>query len=150
MSLFLLGRKLMQIAEGALPKGKTATSVRLVLVDVAYHPDSSITEITERTGFPQSLVSTAVARLGEIGMLESRRDTLDRRRTLVRTTPALKAVQGRLGPVSIDDILVRELAEADQEQLGDAMTALDLLSRLLTPEVLSDVEVSPPLAARTS
>lgn len=83
-------------------------------------------------------------------MLESRRDTLDRRRTLVRTTPALKAVQGRLGPVSIDDILVRELAEADQEQLGDAMTALDLLSRLLTPEVLSDVEVSPPLAARTS
>ena len=70
MSLFLLGRKLMLMAESALPVSKTAKSGRLVFVDVAYHPDSSITEITERTGFPQSLVSTAVARLREIGLLE--------------------------------------------------------------------------------
>jgi DNA-binding MarR family transcriptional regulator len=138
MSLFLLGRRLMQIAEGALPEGKTATSGRLVFVDVAYHPNSSISEITERTGFPQSLVSTAVARLREIGVLESGPDPLDRRRTLVRTTPALKASRGRLGSVSIDDILAKELADEDQGELNDVIAALDLLSRLLTPEVLSD------------
>ena len=105
MSLFLLGRKLMQIAERGLPQGKTATSLRLIFVDVAYHPNSSITEITKRTGFPQSLVSTAVARLRDMGLLESGPDPLDRRRTLVRTTPELKAIQERLGSVSIDDIL---------------------------------------------
>jgi DNA-binding MarR family transcriptional regulator len=138
MSLFLLGRKLMQIAEGALPKGQTAKSGRLVFVDVAYHPDSSISEITERTGFPQSLVSTAVARLRDIGLLESGPDPLDRRRTLVRTTPGLNAVQERLGRVSIDDLVARELGEEDQGELTDAIAALELLSRLLTPEVLSD------------
>jgi DNA-binding MarR family transcriptional regulator len=145
MSLFLLGRKLMQIAEGALPKGQTAKSGRLVFVDVAYHPDSSISEITERTGFPQSLVSTAVAKLRDIGLLESGTDPLDRRRTLVRTTPGLNAVQERLGRVSIDDLLSRELGDADQGELADVIAALELLSRLLTPEVMSgDAETSLP------
>jgi DNA-binding MarR family transcriptional regulator len=143
MSVFLLGRKLMQIAEGALPAGKTAKSGRLVFVDVAYHPNSSISEITERTGFPQSLVSTAVAKLREIGLLESQTDPVDRRRTLVHTTPALKAIQGRLGSMSIDDILARELAAEDQAELTDVISAIELLSRLLTPEVLPDEETSP-------
>jgi DNA-binding MarR family transcriptional regulator len=138
MSLFLLGRKLMQIAEGALPKGQTAKSGRLVFVDVAYHPGSSISEITERTGFPQSLVSTAVARLRDIGLLESGPDPLDRRRTLVRTTPGFNAVQERLGRVSIDDLVARELGDEDQGELTDVIAALELLSRLLTPEVLSE------------
>jgi DNA-binding MarR family transcriptional regulator len=140
VSLFLLGRKLMQIANRALPEGKTATSARLIFVDVAYHPNSSITEITERTGFPQSLVSNAVARLRERGLLESGADPLDRRRTLVRTTPALNPVQGRLSQVSIDDIIATELAPEAQDELSQVLAALDVLSRLLTPEAVpSDV-----------
>jgi DNA-binding MarR family transcriptional regulator len=146
MSLYLLGRKLMQIAESALPGGKTTSSGRVVFVDVAYHPDSSITEITDRTGFPQSLVSTAVARLREVGLLESAPDPLDRRRTLVRTTPALKEVQGRFGTVSIDDILAGELAAEDRGGLTDVIAALDLLTRLLVPEALAEgTATSPPL-----
>ena len=138
MSLFLLGRKLMQIAEGALPGGKMARSGRLVFVDVAYHPNSSITEITERTGFPQSLVSTAVAKLREHGVLETSADPLDRRRTLVRATPALDAVVERLAPPSVEDFLANELALEDQEQVPAALAALDLLARLLIPEVFAD------------
>lgn len=145
MALFLLGRKLMQIAEGALPKGP-ATSVRLVFADVAYHPNSSITEITERTGFPQSLVSAAVAKLREAGFLETGPDPLDRRRTLVRTTPAVNSVAEGLRPMPVDDILARELAPEDQEQMPDALAALDLLARLLTPEVFAgDAGTSPPI-----
>jgi DNA-binding MarR family transcriptional regulator len=150
MSLFLLGRRLMQIAEGALPGGKTGTSARLIFVDVAYHPGSSITEIADRTGFPQSLVSTAVARLREIGLLESGPDPLDRRRTLVRTTPALNAIQERLGSVSIVEVLAKELALEDQGELDDVIAALELLSRLLTPEVLSDDVQTSLLPGRTS
>ena len=47
----------MKIAEEALPKPPTGgppTSVRMIVIDVAEHPDSSIGEITTRTGFPQS------------------------------------------------------------------------------------------------
>jgi DNA-binding MarR family transcriptional regulator len=138
MSLYLLGRKLMQIAERTLPTGKRVASTRLVFVDVAYHPNSSITEITERTGFPQSLVSTAVARLRDTGLLETRPDPLDRRRTLVRTTPALKEVEGRLRQVSIDEVIAKELPPEHEEELTNVITALNLLSRLLTPEVLGD------------
>lgn len=127
----------MQIAEKNLPKG-TAASVRLVLIDVGYHPNSSITEITERTGFPQSLVSTAVARLREVGVVESKPDPEDRRRTLVRTTPARGVIQRRIEVESIDDIIAAELAVDDRAQVANVAAALDLLSRLLTPEVLAN------------
>jgi DNA-binding MarR family transcriptional regulator len=150
MSLFLLGRKLMQIANGALPQGKTATSARLIFVDVAYHANSSISEITERTGFPQSLVSTAVARLCDMGMLASGPDPHDRRRTLVRTTPAPSGVRDRLSRLTIDDLIAKELASDDRAELTEVIAALDLLSRLLTPEVLSDDAGKAPLRDRAS
>jgi DNA-binding MarR family transcriptional regulator len=137
MSLFLLGRRLMQIAEESLPQGKMAKSGRLVYVDVAYHPNSSITEITERTAFPQSLVSTAVARLRDMGLLESEADPLDRRRTLVRTTAARRAIASRLAATSIDDSIAKELSDDDQGEIDDVMAAIELLSRVLTPEVLA-------------
>src|ERR1700729_3865353 len=119
MSLFLLGRKLMQIANDALPQGKTTTSVRLIFVDVAYHPNTSIAEITERTGFPQSLVSTSVARLRDLGLLESEPDPRDRRRTLVRTTMALNPVAERLESVGVDDILAEALNGDSEDKLGE-------------------------------
>ena len=73
----------------------------------------------------------------EIGLLESGPDPLDRRRTLVRTTPALKTVQERFDPIPIDDMIAKELAPQDRRELTDVIAALDLLSRLLTPEVLA-------------
>jgi DNA-binding MarR family transcriptional regulator len=141
--LFLLGRKLMQIAEGSLPQGRIATSVRLVLADVAYHPNSSITEITERTGFPQSLVSTAVAKLRALGVVESERDPCDGRRTLVRATPRMEERAERAGATSIDPVLA-ELAGEHRERVPEAVAALELLAGLLTPELSAhDPELSP-------
>jgi DNA-binding MarR family transcriptional regulator len=136
MSLYLLGRRLMQMAETALPAGKSNSSARLIFVDVTYHPNSSISEITERTDLTQSLVSTAVARLRAIGLLETSPDPLDRRRTLVRTTPMIETVRGRLEPIVIDDVIARELGDHASE-LMEVMAALDLLSRHLIPEVTS-------------
>jgi len=136
MSLFLLGRRLMQIAEGVLPHGQYSKSGRLIFVDVAYHPNSSISEITERTGFPQSLVSTMVARLRDLGLLESEQDPRDRRRTLVRTTPALTTIENRLAAVNIDEYIFRELPPGHEGELDEVLASLNRLSRLLTPEVL--------------
>jgi DNA-binding MarR family transcriptional regulator len=136
MSLYLLGWRLMQVAEESLPKGKMAKSGRLVYVDVAYHPNSSITEITERTGFPQSLVSTSVARLREIGLLETKPDPDDRRRTLVQATTARRALASRLAAISIDESIEKELSSNVHVDLVDVMAALGLLSRVFTPEVL--------------
>jgi DNA-binding MarR family transcriptional regulator len=142
MALFLLGRKLMQVAESGLPQGKITTSVRLVLADVAYHPGSSITEITERTGFPQSLVSLAVARLREAGVVESEPDPSDRRRTLVRTTAALEARAKRADTPPVGALVAEELPAELQHLVPEADAALHLLARLLIPEVLDDAGTS--------
>lgn len=139
--LFLLSRKLMQIAEAALPQQKGATSMRLILLDIVYHPDSSITEITTRTGFPQSLVSMTVAKLRDIGVLETSPDSADRRRTLVRPTPRLIEL-GEQGPggVPIEEALADAIDVDAQQQIPDALAALDLLARLLVPEVTDTAE----------
>lgn len=133
MELYLLGRRLMQIAEPALPGGKPATVARLVLIDVAFHPGSSISEITERTALHQSQVSAAVGRLRERALLETGPDPADRRRTLARTTPALTQTPPR-APASITDLLAGQLGAGPGPGLGDAVAALDLLAGLFLPQ----------------
>src|SRR5919199_6202025 len=102
LELFLLGRSLMKIAEQAIPTAgspRLPTAVRSVLLDVFEHPNSSIGEIAARTGFPQSHVSAAVARLQALGgALETTVDPQDRRRTLVR--PAAEAHSQAASPAS--------------------------------------------------
>jgi len=118
------------------------------LIDAVYHPNSSITEITERTGFTQSVVSEAVARLRKIGVLESEPDPADRRRTIVRATPALREV-GRTAPeFPVDALLAKALAAGQQAHVGEALAALELLARLLTPEVFDEDDDSPPFGSR--
>lgn len=135
--LFLLGRALMNLAERALPRGVINTSVRLVLIDAAYHPGSSISEITERTGFPQSHVSQSVAKLRDLGVLETSADPADRRRTLVRPTPMLRERQARAGAATPLRAVLAEHLEADRrDRLAEAVAALELLAGLFTPEVL--------------
>ena len=56
---------------------------RLVLEDVITHPDSSISEVHQRTGFGQSHVSASVARLNERGLLVTAADPGDARRTWI-------------------------------------------------------------------
>jgi DNA-binding MarR family transcriptional regulator len=137
--LLLLSRKLMQIAEAALPQNnKPPTSVRLVLIDVAYHPGSSISEITDRTGFPQSLVSMSVAKLRDLGVVATEPDPTDRRRTLVRPTTRMQTMAQERGETCIEAALTNALTVADDGQLTAALAALDVLARLLVPEVLTD------------
>jgi hypothetical protein len=73
------------------------TIAGLVLADVFAHPGSSISEITARTGMPQSHVSETVARLREQGTVESFPDPADRRRTRQRAAPEERHAR-RTGP----------------------------------------------------
>ena len=139
----------MQIAESVLPQQKAATSLRFVALDVGYHPDSSISEITERTGLPQSLVSMSVAKLRELGVVQTEPDPADRRRTLVHATAAMGARAQRAGGTSIEAALAEALAVDDHKDVADALAALDLLARLLVPETLEG-DTEPTAAARAT
>src|SRR5690349_3637718 len=62
IELFLLGRTLMKIGEEAIPtEGISANpalhrSILIVASDIRAHPGTTVSEITGRTGFPQSQV----------------------------------------------------------------------------------------------
>jgi DNA-binding MarR family transcriptional regulator len=135
--LFLLGRRLMKLGEAAIPdagRPGVNTTIRLVIADVTDHPDSSVSEITERTGFPQSLVSLSVARLREFGAVVTKPDPADRRRTLVRPAEGAVARGARHGAVPVDETIARALGAQAQERLPEALAALELLGQLITPE----------------
>ncbi|MGO8685010.1 MAG: MarR family winged helix-turn-helix transcriptional regulator [Thermoleophilia bacterium] len=134
LELFILGRKLMKLGAEALPKGSLPASVRSVLIDVATHPDSSITDITVRTGFPQSHVSAAVAKLRDGGALVTERDPADHRRTLVRVSPETIRRWARRGAVPIDATLDRALESDDPAEIAEIVAALQLLAQRLTPK----------------
>lgn len=127
----------MKLGVAAMPPSyfsELPTSVRMVLLDVFEHPGCTIGQIVERTGFPQSHVSAAVARLRDLGVVVTEVDPTDRRRTLVAPAPdhlaeIIKA-QGDLEPI---DGRLQELLTAggsmNATDLVEVTAALDLLAR---------------------
>ena len=133
--LYLLGRRLAKLAEEAM-RGRDAppvpTGLRLIVMDVSEHPDSSIGEIAARTGLPQSHVSHSVARLRARGALETAGDPRDGRRTLVRMGGRTAARAARLGSVPVDGALGAAAGIIDPRELAGLVATLEsLAARLL-------------------
>jgi DNA-binding MarR family transcriptional regulator len=144
VEVYLLGRKMMKVAERAMPSGDGAlsSSVRSVLVDIAENPDSSISDITARTSFPQSHVSAAVAQLRESGTVETRTDPADARRTLASVTELARDSSRASTPVLIDAELEHELGDSGDLQV--TLDALAALSEQLTPKLHKRFERARP------
>jgi DNA-binding MarR family transcriptional regulator len=134
LELFLLGTKLMGIGQEAMPRSgfhALSASARAVLVDVFQHPGSSIKEITERTGHPQSLVSSSVARFRDQDIMVTEPDPADGRRTLVRPAPGKRELGQRIaGATTVDTVLAEALGAAPEEVAG-VVAALEFLARRL-------------------
>lgn len=103
---------------------------RAVLRDVSAHPDSSIRDITARTGLPQSYVSEWVARFREHGVLQSKTDPADGRRTLVRVSAGHRQTVAERGSVPVDAALAYALGATDAEAARIIETLADLARRL--------------------
>jgi len=137
--LYLLGRRLMEISRAAasdpddpeLSLGET-----VVLEDVLAHPDSSVGEITSRSGFAQSYVSTTVAKFRSSGLLETYTDPLDGRRTLVRVNERLLGGGfAERGARSVEGAVAEALDDPDLRVVERAVEMLEELARLLLPDV---------------
>jgi DNA-binding MarR family transcriptional regulator len=138
LELYLLGRKLMKLGEEALPPSgldDMGASVRSVLTDVFSHPGSSVSEIKDRTGFPQSHVSSSVARLRDLGVLVTAPDRADRRRTLVRPADGMVQKAVKRAASSVDATLAEAIGPDTQDRLPEVLAALDLLGELIMPQV---------------
>ncbi len=105
-----------------------APSTVAIVQDVAAHPDSCISDIAERTGLAQSLISTTVAKLKDRGIFTAAPDPTDRRRTVVTVQPAAGAAFGHRGARPITEALARALPDATTDQLHSIEGALTQLA----------------------
>lgn len=132
--LHRLGRRLIELSRQVtgepgdlvLTPGEAA-----VLEEAIIHPDGSVSEIAQRTGFVQSHVSASVARLAQRGMLVTGPDPSDGRRTRVRATDQTLNAIGRRAARRIDDTLASAVADPAATQRVTAL--LDELAQLLLP-----------------
>lgn len=137
LDLITLGRRLIKIGADAM-RGSSSEGMpmgpRAVLRDVTAHPESSIKDITARTGLPQSYVSEWVAKFREHGVLESRSDPADGRRTLVRVSAGHRQIVAEKGSVLVDAALAQALGASDAEAARIIETVADLARRLQPAE----------------
>ena len=138
LDLIMLGRQLTKIGEEVLRGSKAQampTGPSLVLRDVFAHPDSSITDVTARTGLPQSYVSESVARLREQGIVETAADPADGRRTLVRVSAQHPRTVAAKGSAPVDAALAAALGEpADGAMVTEIIGTLTALAGRLRPD----------------
>ncbi|PWU44195.1 MarR family transcriptional regulator [Micromonospora globispora] len=135
--MYLLGRRLAKIGEAALEgpgAERLPPALALVLGDVLMHPDSSISEITARTGYPQGYVSKSVNRLREWGVVETATDPADGRRTLVRATRTVPTRIEERAKAPVDAVLAGALDTADSQVVAEVRAALELLVDRLVPK----------------
>src|SRR6266566_3779548 len=102
---------------------------RLVLEDVITDPDSSISEVHQRTGFAQSHVSALVAWLNECGLLVTAADPGDARRTRIRVREDTLAAITRRAGRRVDDVIAQTVG--DPTQASRVLAVLDELAELL-------------------
>jgi DNA-binding MarR family transcriptional regulator len=145
LDLIVLGRQLARLGEWAMrdddpdDDGVAALGATLpvgaliVMRDVLASPGSSITDITTRTGLPQSYVSESVNKLRIRGIAEITADAADRRRTLVRLTAAHLDQVARHSARNADNVLRSALGDVDDAHAEQVIALLtDLASRLRT------------------
>ena len=136
--LYRLGRRLTEISHKAASEPGDQEELPLgemvVLEDVLAHPDSSVSEITERVGFAQSYISATVARFKASGALETRSDPADGRRTLVRVNERLlDRVFSERGARAVDGAVAEALV--DPQAVERTLGMLEELARLLLCDV---------------
>lgn len=132
--LFRTARLLRELALAAARDPHEAMpSEGLVVVtdDVVHHPDTTVTEIAERTGMAQSLVSKVVAALREGNVVETVPDEADRRRTRIRTTAVARQLLPERGRRPVGEAVRQRFPELDQKARARIEAAVEELAHHL-------------------
>lgn len=136
--LHRLARVLLDIAVAATanPGERPVSASTIAIVeDVGEHPSSSISQIVERTGLAQSLVSGTVARLSKAAVFIVEQDSTDRRRVLVKMNPQRQAEDfTERGARAIAGAIREAVPDVTDARVARIESALDRLAKdLLRP-----------------
>jgi DNA-binding MarR family transcriptional regulator len=121
-------REIAQTATANEGERPVAASTVAIVEDVTDHPQSPITEIAQRTGLAQSLVSRTVERLQTLGVLTVGHDPADGRRTLVSVDPQTRQLDFADRAARPIADAIRQVAGVNREQQRRIEAALEVLA----------------------
>jgi DNA-binding MarR family transcriptional regulator len=154
LDLIILGRQLARVGERAMREGDPEDNgpgalgaalpagALIVMRDILTHPCSSISDITARTGLPQSHVSESVNKLRVKGIAEINADPADRRRTLVRLTATSQDQVARHSARNADGLLRMALGDLPDNSAHQIIAMLTDLARRLRAEATASASPS--------
>jgi len=121
-------REIAQTATANEGERPVAASTVAIVEDVTDHPQSPITEIAQRTGLAQSLVSRTVDRLQALGVLTVGHDPADGRRTLVSVDPQTRQLDFADRAARPIADAIRQVAGVNREHQRRIEAALEVLA----------------------
>ena len=128
--LVFLGQQFVRLGRMAThesrPEFKAAES--LVVGELLDRRFSTITELAASTGYAQSRISKAVATLREIGMVGTRSDPSDGRRSVVYLVDASAGQARREAAVDADEVLAEAAPDFSLERRAELLSLLDELA----------------------
>ncbi|PPJ25795.1 MarR family transcriptional regulator [Nocardia nova] len=132
-----LGRALSNAALTSmhLAVDNSLTGTEVAVLDCLRVQDGlTVGEIARRSGFAQSRVSTVVAELSGRGLLEIGTDPGDRRRSLVKGTPALVKLLADSPELDATPTLLTLFADLPDAEAKELITALESAARAIEPK----------------
>ena len=125
--LVFLGQQLVRLGRVATHEGRPdlQAAESMVVGQLLERRFSSITELAASTGYAQSRISKAVAVLKERGLVATRNDPADGRRSVVYLVDSAAGEAGRAAGISGDEVLRGLLAAYPETQREAIIEALE-------------------------
>lgn len=89
----------------------------VILNEIARHGSITVTQLARSISLSQATVTDILNRLGKKGLVERTRDTIDRRRVLVRITPQCNDILAQAPPALQDTFVAQYTNLPEWEQL---------------------------------
>ncbi|MEN8374286.1 MAG: helix-turn-helix domain-containing GNAT family N-acetyltransferase [Gemmatimonadota bacterium] len=115
------------LLEERLLRTEFSLSEGRVLYELAHHEHTTATHLADELGLDAGYLSRILSAFGRKGLISKQPSEEDRRRQLLSLTRAGQEAFARLNASSRDSIeaLLRELEEAEQRKLTDAMASIE-------------------------
>lgn len=114
----------------------------VILNEIARHEAITVTQLARSISLSQATVTDILNRLGKKGLVERTRDTIDRRRVLVRITPQCNDILSQ-APPALQDTFVDQYTNLPEWEQLMILSALKRIVDLMSAE---KIDAAPFLA----
>lgn len=114
----------------------------VILNEIARHESITVTQLARSISLSQATVTDILNRLGKKGLVERTRDTIDRRRVMIRLTPKCNDILSQ-APPALQDTFVDQYTNLPEWEQLMILSALKRIVDLMSAE---KIDAAPFLA----